>query len=231
MSPAPGWCAADERLESAGVQLKHVTMTFHDRMQLIPHRLWLTVAMFVLLAGAFGAYVYSERQLDVAGELRHRSFLLANQLRQSSDDLTRMARTYVATGDPRYKVYYQDILKIRDGRKPRPPGYFGGYWDLLLADPGAPRPQGGHAVPLLELMREAEFPESELRKLAEAKADSDRLTAIEFEAMKLVESAVSDGDRPRALRMLHDADYHRGKAAIMGPINEVYAAMDRRTAT
>jgi len=187
------------------------------------------VAMFVLLVGAFGAYVYSERQLDVAGELRHRSFLLADQLRQSSDDLTRMARTYVATGDPRYKAYYQDILEIRDGQKPSPPGYLGVYWDLLLARPDAPRPQGGHAVPLLELMREEGFPENELRKLAEAKADSDRLTTIEFEAMKLIESAVPDGARPRALRMLHDADYHRAKAAIMGPINEVYAAMDRRT--
>ena len=206
-------------------------MTFQDRMQLIPPRLGLTVAMLLVLAAAFGAYVYSEKRLDEANALRHRSFVLADQLRQSSDDLTRMARTYVATGDPRYKAYYQDILDIRDGLKPRPPGYLGVYWDLLLADVHAPHPQGGQAIPMLTLMREAEFPESELRRLAEAKVNSDELTAIEFEAMKLVGTTlpVVAAERARAIRMLHDADYHRAKAAIMGPINEFYAAMDSRT--
>ncbi|MCM2288071.1 MAG: PAS domain S-box protein [Sulfuritalea sp.] len=206
-------------------------MTFQDRMQLIPRRLWLTALMFLVLVAAFGAYVYSEKQLDEANALRHQSFVLADQLRQSSDDLTRMARTYVATGDPRYKIYYQDILDIRDGRKPRPPGYLGVYWDLLLADGNEPHPGGGQAIPLLALMREAEFPESELRRLAAAKVNSDDLTAIEFKAMKLVETTLPEAtaERTRAIRMLHDANYHRAKAAIMGPINEFYAAMDRRT--
>jgi hypothetical protein len=35
-----------------------------------------------------------------ANELRYASRNLVEELRQSSDDLTRMARTYVATGEP-----------------------------------------------------------------------------------------------------------------------------------
>ncbi|MCX7156886.1 MAG: EAL domain-containing protein [Rhodocyclales bacterium] len=207
-------------------------MILQDRIQLFSRRFWPTVVMFFALAAAFGAYVHSEKQIDRANERRQIAILLADQLRQSSDDLTRMARTYVATGDPRYKKYYQDILDIRDGRKPRPPGYNYIYWDLVLSDAEAQPAGGGQAAPLLELIREAGSPEDELRKLAEAKVNSDGLTAIEFEAMKLVETTGADTAtaRARALQMMHDAGYHRAKGAIMRPINEAYALMDQRTA-
>lgn len=72
------------------------------------------------LAIAFAFYVCSEKQIDRANNLRHQSFLLADELRQSSDDLTRMARTYVVTGHPVYQQRYQAILDIRDGQQPRP---------------------------------------------------------------------------------------------------------------
>ena len=207
-------------------------MTLQDRIRLFPRKFWPTLVMVLALAAGFGSYVYFEKQIDRANQRRQISILLADQLRQSSDDLTRMARTYVATGDPRYKAYYQDILDIREARKPRPPGYFNIYWDLVLADGEAPRAEGGQAAPLLELIRAAGSPEDELRKLAEAKENSDGLTAVEFEAMKLVETAGPDAvaARARALLMVHDAGYHHAKAAIMRPINEAYALMDKRTA-
>jgi diguanylate cyclase (GGDEF)-like protein/PAS domain S-box-containing protein len=207
-------------------------MIREDKTQLFARRHWPTVIVFLSLVAAFGLYVYFEKQIDRANQQRQVSFVLADQLRQSSDDLTRMARAYVATGDPRYKKYYQDILDIRDGRKPRPPGYYYAYWDLVLVDAEAPRAGGGAAVPLLELIRAAGSPEGELRKLAEAKVNSDGLTEIEFAAMKLVETGGPDGHaaRARALQMMHDASYHRAKAAIMRPINEAYALMDQRTA-
>ena len=52
------------------------------------------MALLVLCAGLFSAYVWSEKKgVDQANDLRQRSHLLADELRQSSDDLTRMART------------------------------------------------------------------------------------------------------------------------------------------
>ena len=59
--------------------------------------LLLTAFLLVLIAGLFAAYVRAEKQIDRANHKRHRSFLLADELRQSSDDLSRMARTYVVT--------------------------------------------------------------------------------------------------------------------------------------
>ncbi|MFZ4626203.1 MAG: hypothetical protein ACOYNF_18455 [Rhodoferax sp.] len=48
----------------------------------------LMVAMFAVLVMVFAVYVVSEKQVDRANELRLQSFLLADELRQSSDDLT-----------------------------------------------------------------------------------------------------------------------------------------------
>jgi len=195
----------------------------------------LTVGVFAILVLAFAVYIWSEKQVDRAHEMRHQSYLLADELRQSSDDLTRMARTYVATGDPVYKKNYQAILDIRDGTKPRPQGYHYIYWDLVGANGQAPRPESGQAVALLDLMRQAGFSEQEFRKLEEAKANSDGLTDTEFVAMKLVETAPgktgteAGSSRTTALLMMHDDKYHQAKAAIMKPIDEFYALMEART--
>lgn len=187
--------------------------------------------MFAVLISVFGFYVYWEKRIDRTNELRQTSYLLADELRQSSDDLTRMARTYVVTGDPRYKKYYQEILDIRDGKKPRPEAYQYAHWDLRLANALPPQAEGGQAIALLELMRRTGFTDEELSKLAEAKANSDDLTTLEFEAMKLAESVVSDAEasRAKARLMLHGEQYHQAKAAIMRPINEFFVLMDKRT--
>jgi PAS domain S-box-containing protein len=183
------------------------------------------------LALVFTLYARSEREIDRANELRYISLLLADELRQSSDDLTRMVRTYVITGDPTYKQHYQDILDIRDGKKPRPEAYARIYWDLVLRGGQAPRPESKQAIPLLELMRQAGFTEEEFRRLGKAKANSDGLTVTEFEAMKLVESAgpEAEANRAEASRTLHNARYHEAKAAIMKPIDEFDVLVDERT--
>ncbi|MFP6579361.1 MAG: methyl-accepting chemotaxis protein, partial [Myxococcota bacterium] len=48
--------------------------------------------------------------VESAQTRRHQSYLLADELRQSSDDLTRFARTYVVTGNERYKRYFDEVL-------------------------------------------------------------------------------------------------------------------------
>lgn len=110
-------------------------MTFKNRRLTVSKKMGLTMAMFMVLFVAFGIYVFTEKRIDSANDLRQTSYQLADQLHESSDDLTRMARAYVATGNPIYKQYYQDILDIRDGKKRRPAGYFLPtgiwYWPIL----------------------------------------------------------------------------------------------------
>src|SRR5436853_5304725 len=81
----------------------------------------------------------AQEDLKQKQEIRYRSYLLADELRQSSDDLTRLARTYVVTGDAAYEQQYNDILDIRNGKKPRPQAYYRIYWDFVAADGKKPR--------------------------------------------------------------------------------------------
>ena len=66
-------------------------------------------------------------------QARYTSSLLADELRQSSDDLTRLARTYVMSGDPMWEQQYFEVLDIRNGKKARPAGYEKIYWDFRAA--------------------------------------------------------------------------------------------------
>ncbi|MDO8961727.1 MAG: diguanylate cyclase, partial [Methylophilus sp.] len=159
-----------------------------------------TLVSFVVVVIAFAMYVYAEKQVDRVNSLRITSFQLADELRQSSEDLTRMVRSYVQTGDPIYKAHFQEVLDIRNGDAYRPVDYQGIYWDLVLTDNKRPRPLSNQKVPLLQLMSEQGFTPEEFAKLAEAKANSDALTQIEFRAMEIIESAspVTDAIRAQA---------------------------------
>ena len=192
--------------------------------------LFLTLVAFAAFVAGFVLYVRSEKLIDRAHEARLQSVQLAQELRQSSNDLTRMVRTYVVTGDPAYKANYQAILDIRDGRTPMPVDYDNAYWDLLPAG-GAPRPAAGTGAALLDRMRSAGFTDQEFAKLADAKGRSDALTRIELAAMALIESAAppAAAQRAQAIRMLHDAAYHQAKAGIMQPISDADRMMDQRT--
>ena len=131
--------------------------------------------------------------LNRANEQRFSSFLLAAELRQSSDDLTRLARTYVVTGDPVYAQHYQTVLDIRDGRRARPQHYERIYWDFFDAEGRAPRPDSNVSAALTDLMRENGFTAAELSKLTEAKNISDTLVQIETRAMEMVKAQRAAG--------------------------------------
>ncbi|HZX30316.1 MAG TPA: response regulator [Rhodocyclaceae bacterium] len=214
----------------------------HQKLLRFTAHLWLTLGVFVCFVASFGFYVRAEKEIDRANELRQKSVLLADELRHSSDDLTRMVRTYVVTGDPAYKRYYRAILDIRDGKRPRPVNYHSVYWDLVHSPDEPPGPFG-EAIPLLELMRRTGFTEQEFALLAAAKANSDALTLTEYRAMDLVEATspttaanreaaartLHTVNRDHAVRLLHDAAYHEAKAGIMRPIKAFNEQADART--
>ncbi len=210
---------------------ERLIMTSNQMISPFIRNLWQTLAISILFGLSFSIYVYSEKQIDKAHELRLHSFILADELRHSSDDLTRMVRTYVATGNPLYKYHYQEILDIRNGKKPRPIDYQNIYWDLVGLDDKRPRPYSNQSVSLIDRMHQAGFTHAEFEKLSEAKKNSDTLTKTEYTAMKLIEAKGSDTvlQKQKALELLHDETYHNAKASIMRPIDEFYIIMEKRT--
>lgn len=192
--------------------------------------LWASTFL-VIYSVLFTLYILTERRIDAANELRHYSFLLANELRQSSDDLTRAVRTYVASGDPIYKQHYSEMIEIRNGKRARKPDYHIAYWDFNAQNDQHSNLGSSETIPLMELIRRAGFSEEELAKLNEAKNKSDKLTEIELAAMTLFETSKQAGDKQHieALRVLHDDTYNQAKAAIMKSISDCYRMMEQRT--
>ncbi|MHA6785198.1 response regulator [Pseudonocardia saturnea] len=181
---------------------------------------------FALLAVLLLVSLAAERSTHDSADAEARrsaSLRLADELRQTSDDLTRMARSHVATGEPRYRDWFEEILAIRDGTAPRPDGYDEIYWDVVT-DTGLRPTPSGPPVSFATLAARAGFEPTELRLLAVAQARSDALAGIEEQAFALI----GRGDRATAL--LHGADYLHAKAQIMEPIGQVFALVDARTA-
>ncbi len=201
----------------------------------------LTLPVAVLLnILAFWNVRLARDDVSQAVNARYESYLLADELRQSSDDLTRLARTYVVTGDSRYEDQYWAVLDIRNGKKPRPLEYHRIYWDFIAAGTAKPRADGV-TVPLQELMTRAGFTEAEFAKLKQAQANSDGLVKTETIAMNAVKGLFDDGtgkftrkgppDLELARKLMHSPEYHAFKANIMAPVDEFYVLLNARTTT
>jgi len=169
----------------------------------------------------------STRQAAAAEARRSQSLRLAYELRQTSDDLTRMARTYVVTGQPRYRAWFQEILQIRDGTAPRPENYGNIYWDVVT-DTGRRPSRSGPPVAFATLAARAGFTGQELDLLATAEARSDALATVEKQAFALAARGDPAG-RQQATDMLFDGSYLRAKDEIMRPIGQVLTLVDTRT--
>jgi len=167
---------------------------------------------------------------------KHRSLQLANELFRSSEDLTRMARTYAVTGDPAYEHNFFAILDIRNGIRPRPRDYPIAYAHLENADATGAK---GSAISLMELMRREGFSERELNLLRQSQESSDNLVNLEKQAFAAVKGLCEDQQgnfnvpcpprRNFAIDLLFGKRYEAEKIRIMAPINQFMLELDTRT--
>ena len=177
----------------------------------------------------------NQEEVNRSQEIRLKSYLLSNELRQSSDDATRFARDYAVTGDPTYLQYYDDVLRIRDGTKERPEHYHRIYWDFVVVGGVTSEPLGP-AVSLRELMKKAGFTEDEFTKIDEANKIAEALVKTEAEAFLAMQGQANDNtgkpgktDQTKAIQLLHDRNYHILKARAMTPVDEFMGMQETRT--
>lgn len=191
-------------------------------------RLYMIVySVIALMLAAIGFMILSvlrnQALLNESQIVRYQSMLLANELRQSSEDLTSMARTYVATQNPKYENIYFDILAVRNGEKPR---------------------KDGTTVALKVLMKEAGFTQEEFAKLKESEDLSNALVKTETIAMNAIKGKIDPANKGMiknlangkaetnqafAIRIMFDDNYHSEKTKIMKPIEEFMTMLSDRT--
>ncbi len=200
------------------------------------------VALALLLIGIAMLIFHSlSIQQDLYSSERHRfrTILLADELLQSSEDLTNLARYYVVTGDPKYERYFFQIIDIRDGKQPRPLNHSASYSHLLIAGDILPAAvEHGEKVSLLDLMRREGFSDEEFKLLEESKENSDGLVRLEKQAFAAMKGLYDDGqgnltvrrapDREFAMKLLFGERYVAGKAAIMAPLQKFLDLFNER---
>ncbi|MDG3086241.1 diguanylate cyclase [Vibrio hannami] len=208
---------------------------------LILAEIMLLIVLVIGSAVLLKEHTAAQKQLGEANKLRFESYLLADQLRQSSDDLTRMVRSYAVSENRKFQHYFWDILAIRDGKLARPEHYERVYWDFMTVDKPDPPFRSGEQISLEQLMRRAGFTDTEFQLLAKAKNNSDDLVLLEEKAMMAMVgqfqgedgrfSVHGEPDPELARSLLFGEVYHRAKVEIMAPINEFFKEIDIRTAT
>jgi len=211
------------------------------------------IGIFLLMA----LFFYFLRNIEITAtqlkNIEYNRYLLsqkADELRQSSEDLTKFARLYVATGNKKYKNNYYSILAIRHGTSPRPENYDNTYWNLDSQHNNKLHPMN-FAESLDEMMKKLPYTPAEFVYLHLAEKHSEHLVAVETKAFKLSEQFYLDINQNKskfpnkliaanalnnknslfrqASLLLNSADYLAEKQKIMLPIDKLLILVRQRT--
>ena len=176
-----------------------------------------------------------------AQEHRQSALALSNALQQETERLASLVRAYTATGEPRYLLYYYDILGAREGEKPAPAtANAKSYWDDVIAGRIAHSlPKDGARHSIGELMKSQGFSDDELRALKrvlDATAALNEIEKIAFAATQglynpQTKEFVSDGP-PRldfASRLVNSRQYSLLEADLSHDVEGLLGLTDRRT--
>lgn len=186
------------------------------------------VALGVLQIGLISALMQNQQQLEASQEFQYYSWRLADELRTSSDELTRTARNYVVTGDKKHYDEYWNIARVRNGKLPRP-------------NDGRVYP--GEKIALLDLIARVGASTQELALLKEAKENSDALISTEMSAFEAVEAEMkaaggeldvsvnpyARAGQAHAIDLMHNEQYNVDKSTIMDPILKFERVLEKRT--
>lgn len=179
-----------------------------------------------------------ERQSTIEAE-KYQSLNLALELKQSSDDLTRFARSFAVTGDAIYERYFENVLAIRNGELAHPETFTHSYWDQVISGQQELDAEG-ERYSIDKRFRSLRLSENELLQLSLAKTNSDDLVRLETIAMNAVNGLFEDAngeftikkepDLELARKILFGEEYNIAKAKIMKPIDHFFQILEFRTA-
>lgn len=194
-------------------------------------RQWVSTALAVLIvlltvgtAVLFNLESHDLEQLVDAYRQHHEKYVIATRMRQSTNDLTRLARTYAITGDKKFFEQYLQILETRNGEIAEPEHYDWVYWDYFAVDGATPPERPKTAISYDEVIKRGNLNEKEQQLLLESRQKSDELSNFE-------KSILAEGTWPKgstSFSQLFDANYHRRKLDILARVNDVFRSLEYR---
>ncbi|MBT9520534.1 MAG: response regulator [Dechloromonas sp.] len=193
-----------------------------------------------LIAGAtLGALSSYDDARDAA---RHRqdSMALMGSVRHEVDLLSRLVSSYVSTANPRYLIYYYDILAIREGTKKAPDSVPETFWEQVIGGTIAyVTPPPGAGVALAERTSLLGFDQSEVAILRRVFQITDQMKQVEqiafaatqglYDPVKREFVSEAEPQRDFANALLHEARYLKLRAELAIAVDELTSQVDQRT--
>ena len=192
----------------------------------------ITVATFIALSAYEDAHEAATR--------RQESLEFMVEIRREVDLLSRLVSSYVATANPRFLIYYYDVLAIREGSKPALQGATATYWEEVVGGtrPYIPPPRGS-GIPLPERANRVGFDAAEQALLLRIFRISDGMKEVEQIAFAATQGLydpvrgemVSEAEPQRefASQLLHEARYLKLRANLAIAVAELSTQVDQRT--
>lgn len=198
-------------------------------------RVLFSVLFFAMSVCAIAIFSVTQTvtQLRSQNSLYHQElyqfYRLSQELKDSSDHLSKFARAYANNGDPHWERLFNQVLDVRNGKLPLPPGNEYEYWDLAVLSTSERPPEfNGNRKPLLDRIRESGIEAVEFLELKNALSLSDGLVQLEREAFMAIKGFKKDDkgefadvgqpDLLMARRLLYSERYFTEKAKIMSAI-------------
>lgn len=202
------------------------------------------IIVAIIIASIGISFVFLTKQLNSKYQLLKKMeqekllmLVKADELRHSSDDLTKYARLYVDTKEKRYKENYLKIIDIRNGKVKRPNRYEHIYWDLLEPKRSRLHPLGEKTSLKAEIAL-LPYSKYERKQLRRAEKYSNDLVSLEIEAFHALEGVFKDEkgkytlynkpNQTMAVEMLHSEKYLQFKEKVMEPIDYFLMFLDER---
>lgn len=188
------------------------------------------VTSAVLSAAVASLAVMLKYQLEASVEAGARSLqgqALATELIDSSERLTAFARNFAATGDERYRRFYNQTLGMRNGLYSRPNESLSVYWQLVLAGQRPePTVTDNKSQSLEKRILASGVTLEEFALLKDAQGRSDALAKLEETAMNNLIGSTSSravaeaslAGRTAATAVLYSPEYYEAKASVMEPL-------------
>ncbi|MDB2704972.1 diguanylate cyclase [Pseudomonadota bacterium] len=195
------------------------------------------VIVSILLAWAIFDLSKESQKLKQIERDRYLMLEKADELKQSSEDLTKYARLHANTASEQYKDIYFHILAIRNGHAEKPVPYDSLYWQL--SEPIRSQKHPLYAPSSLESeMEKLPYSPSEFAKLEESEFNSNDLVKLEIEAFNAMEGLFKGDDgrytvkgaanQQLAIELLISKQYLNEKEKIMLPMDDFLHSLTER---
>ena len=200
--------------------------------------MWVSFIFLLCLLTFQVKWLYQINQrLENIYQERYPSYLLVNELRQSTFSLMLHTRHYIEKHDHKYEQYHDDIVATRAGEKSRPKEHEGTYWQYGIVAQTCLR--AGERVSLHVLIEANHFSLEELKLLQKAEKLADELVLTEQIAIDASNGIISADNQQKLLigetskdfsaRIINDDAYEQLKQTFVTMLNEIVTLLDERT--